>query len=98
MASKRVILRLRENDFPDIESDSDIVACVKSFLEFSGRPGEEVDQGKHYWHFQPPSPDPSLENQRFHIIIDIDREHHSGPLQEDFPHEIYRVAKVENGV
>ncbi|KAL3469792.1 hypothetical protein BJX99DRAFT_264831 [Aspergillus californicus] len=44
----------------------EIVACVKAFLAFAGRPTEEADQRKHYWHFQPPSLDTLEENQRFH--------------------------------
>lgn len=95
MVAKRVILRLREGDFSNMLY-SDIVPCVKRYLEFSGRAVEEAEQNKHFWHFQPPHADPPQANPRFHIIIDIDDAEHSGPLQKDFPHEIYRVAKVEN--
>jgi hypothetical protein len=94
MASKRVILRLRESHFPNL-SYAEIVACVKSYLTFTGRPAEEADQGKHFWHFQPPSQDTLEEDQRFHIAIDIERMGYSGLLPEDFPHEIYRVAKIK---
>lgn len=95
MVPKRVILRLQENNFPNM-SYSDIVECVNCFLAFSGRLPEEIEQGRHFWHFQPPSPDPPQANPRFHIIIDIDKMEHSGPLDEQFPHEIYRVSRVEN--
>lgn len=95
MTPKRVILRLRESHFPNI-SYSEIVTCVKSFLTFTGRPAEEADQGKHFWHFQPPSGGTSEENPRFHIVIDFDQFDHSGLLPEYFPHEIYHVTKIEN--
>lgn len=95
MVAKRAILRLRESDFPNLSS-SDLVACVQSFVAFSGRPVEELAQGKLYWHVQPPSPDILQGNPRFHIIIDVHKMEHSGPLPQDFPHEIYRVSKVEN--
>lgn len=74
---------------------SDIVTCVKLFLEFDGRSANETEEGKHFWHYQPPSSDPPQRNQRFHIVIDIDKAEHSGPLQEGFPHEIYRVSHIE---
>jgi len=61
--------------------------CTKSFLAFTGPPAD-------YWHFQPSS---GKANKEFHIIIDMDRVGHSGPLP-DFPHEIYRVAKIENEI
>lgn len=77
-------------------STPDIIACIKRFLEFSGRDGEEAEQDMHYWHFQPPCMEPPQPNERFHIIIDIDTAEHSGPLQKEFPHEIYRVGKVDD--
>lgn len=73
----------------------EIVASVKAYLAFAKRPIEEADQGKHFWHFQPPSDTPNA-NSRFHIVIDIDQSDHSGSLPENFPHEIYRVIKAEN--
>lgn len=95
MPPKRIILRLRENDFPNMLYP-EIVECVKHFLALDGRPVEEADDhDKHYLHFQPPSPEPPQTNPRFHIILDMDVAEHSGPLPVDFPHEIYRVAKVE---
>lgn len=95
MAPKRVILRLRESHFPNMLYP-EIVACVKAYLTFTKRSAQEVDQGKHFWHFQPPCGNGPEANSRFHIIIDIDQSYHSGPLPEDFPHEIYRVIKIEN--
>lgn len=92
MSSKRVILRLRESDFPDI-LPLEIVACVQALLEFIDRPAEEALQGKHFWHFQPST---GAADSRFHIVVDIDKAGHSGPIQGDFPHDIYRVKKVQN--
>ncbi|KAJ6019429.1 hypothetical protein N7499_003403 [Penicillium canescens] len=92
MSSKRVILRLRESEFPDI-SPSEIVACVQALLIFINRPAEEALQGRHFWHFHPST---GKADSRFHIVIDIDEAGHSGPIQEDFPHDIYRVMKIQN--
>lgn len=93
MASKRVILRLRESQFPEIKY-SEIIACVESFLVFTARPAEEAHQDKHFWHLQLPSGDSPIADERFHIVIDVNKSGHSGPLPTNFPHEIYRVKKV----
>jgi hypothetical protein len=95
MAAKRVILRLRDNDFPNV-SYNDLVKCVETFLAFSGHSVEELSQGRHFFHFQPPNPQIPQQNPRFHIIIDIEKQQHSGPLQKDFPHEIYRVSRRDD--
>lgn len=95
MEAKRVILRLRDSDFPNV-SYNDLVNCVKSFLTFSGRSPEELAQDRHFFHFQPPNPDIPQENPRFHIIIDVEKSKHSGPLQKGFPHEIYRVSRRDD--
>lgn len=92
MAAKRVILRSRESDFPDI-SYKDLTRCVEAYLTFSGHSAEELAQGRHLFHFQPPNPDTPQGNPWFHIIIDIEKMRHSGPLQKGFPHEIYRILR-----
>ena len=92
MTAKRVILRLRESDCPDI-SYKDLTRCVEAYLTFSGHSAEELAQGRHFFHFQPPNPDIPQDNARFHIIIDIEKMRHSGPLQKGFPHEIYRILR-----
>jgi hypothetical protein len=71
-----VILRLREDDFPD-KSYTGIVACVKAYLVFTERPAEEALEGKHFWHFQPSN---GKADSRFHIVIDIDKVGHSGAI------------------
>lgn len=75
MAPKRVILRLRDDDFPNVSYD-DLVKCVESFLVFSGYSVEELSQRKHFFHFQPPNPLIPQQNPRFHIIIDIEQQQH----------------------
>lgn len=95
MPSSRVILRLREAQFPNI-SYPEIIACVKAFLSFKERPAEEADQGKHFWHFQLPTGDKPGTDSRFHIVIDVEKSGHSGKLSKDFPHEIYRVVRSED--
>ncbi|KAI2741985.1 hypothetical protein DTO013F2_8648 [Penicillium roqueforti] len=76
-------------DFPDMKYP-EIVACVKAFMIFNERPAEEALQEKHFWHFQPSN---GQAGTRFHIVIDIDKFGHSGAIERDFPHEIYRVVK-----
>lgn len=97
MESKRVILRLRESDFPDV-SYNDLTQSVEAYLTFSGRSPEELAQGRHFFHFQPPNSHIPQKNPRFHIIIDIEEMGHSGPLQKDFPHEIYRISRRNDGM
>lgn len=97
MEPKRVILRLRESDFPDV-SYNDLTQSVETYLTFSGRSTEELAQGRHFFHFQPPNPHIPQKNPRFHIIIDIEKMEHSGPLQKDFPHEIYRISRHKDGM
>lgn len=92
MTANRTILRLRDNDFPNISYD-DLVKCVESFLVFSGHSAEELAQGRHFFHFQPPNTEIPQQNPRFHIIIDMEKAKHSGPLPEDFPHDLYRVSR-----
>lgn len=92
MCSKRVILRLLERDFPDMKYP-EIVACVKAIMIFNERPAEEALQEKHFWHFQPSN---GRAGTRFHIVIDIDKFGHSGAIERDFPHEIYRVVKIHD--
>lgn len=86
MEPKRIILRLRNEDFP-LFSNSDIHECIKSFLTFSNRSPDELDTGTHYFHVQPPT----TPGGRSHIVIDLEASKHSGSLQSDFPHEIYRI-------
>lgn len=92
MAAKGVILRLRESDFPDI-SYKDLTRCVAAHLTFSGHSAEKLAQRRHLFHSQPPNPDTPQDNPRFHIISDIEKMRHSGPLQKAFPHEIYRIPR-----
>lgn len=75
MEPKRIILRLRNDDFPCF-SNSDIRECIESFLTFSNRSPKELDLGIYYFHVQPPI-EPA---RRFHIVIDIETSKYSGTL------------------
>ncbi|KAJ5544174.1 hypothetical protein N7494_005453 [Penicillium frequentans] len=72
--------------------NADVLACVRQFLVLDKRPGEEL-KGNHFWHFRPST---GGRDPKSYIIIDIEKGHHPGPMQEDFPHEIYRVDKKED--
>lgn len=89
MSSKRVILRLQERDFPDIVP-SEIFACVEALLLFMSRPAEEALERRHFWQFT------GKTHSRLHIVIDIDIAGHSGPIRGEFPHEIYRVMRIQD--
>lgn len=91
MSSKRVVLRLREKDFPNI-SPPELITCVQALLVYKQLPPEEAFGNKHFWHFHPSN---GKEDSRFHIVVDIDISGHSGSVPE-VPHEIYRVIKSEN--
>jgi hypothetical protein len=95
MGAKRVILRLRESDFPEV-SYAGLLKCVESFLAFSGRSVDELARDEHFFHVQPPNPQIPQRDPRFHIIIDMEKKNHSGSLPKDFPHEIYRVSRYDN--
>ncbi|PYI31959.1 hypothetical protein BP00DRAFT_425227 [Aspergillus indologenus CBS 114.80] len=99
MGAGRVILRLRDKEFPDALYD-DFVECVKSFLMFSHRSVEELPRGDHFFHVQPPDTNSQIPqvDPRFHIIIDLETDRHCGPLPEDFPHQIYRVSRKDNAM
>ena len=90
--AKRVILRLRANDFNDF-NHADHVKPVESYLIFSGRSTQELVENRHYVHVEPLNPEITKSNPRFHIIIDIEKDHFQGTLDQNFPHELYRVRR-----
>lgn len=88
---------MRDSDYPDLTFD-EVTQTVEAFLTFSGHSAEELAQGKHFYHIQPPNPDIPQRNPRCHIIIDMEvREYpESEALGEGFPHEIYRVVRCDD--
>ncbi|KAL4935132.1 hypothetical protein BDV06DRAFT_229112 [Aspergillus oleicola] len=89
---KRIILRSRLAEF----DARNMYEAVYAYLENIGRPAEELNEGRHYIHVEPDNShiDPQRDH-KIHIIIDFEKDKHSGPLGPDFPHELYRVRRVD---
>ena len=79
MVPKRVILYLQESDFPDI-SYNNLTQSVETYLTFSGCSAEELAQERYFFHFQPPNLHILQKNLQFHIITNIEKMEHLGPL------------------
>ena len=90
--AKRVILRLRE---AEINYD-DLYESVRVYFETNGRSVEELEADRHFIHVQPSNPDIPQTDPKIHIIIDLEKDQFSGALHENFPHEIYRVRRLDD--
>jgi hypothetical protein len=90
--AKRVILRLRETEL----DDSDPYESVRLYLQKNGRSVEELNEDRHFVHIQPSNPHIPQTDPKIHIIIDIEKDQFSGTLDANFPHEIYRVRRIDN--
>ena len=90
--AKRVILRLREAEV-DYE---DPYESVRLYLENNGRSVRELEAGHHFVHVQPPNPDIPQIDPKIHIVIDMEKDSFSGTPDEHFPHEVYRVRRLDN--
>lgn len=89
--AKRIILRISEADL----NHQDLYEAVRVYLRARDRPVDELTQDRHFIHIQPPSPDIPQEDPKIHIVIDLEKDLHSGPLGLDFPHELYRIRRVD---
>lgn len=90
--AKRVILRLREADI----NWNGPYEAVRLYLAKNGRSTEELGSGCHFVHIQPPNPHIPQEDPKIHIIIDIEKDRFVGTFNQDFPHEMYRIRRVDN--
>ncbi|RWQ94704.1 hypothetical protein C8Q69DRAFT_471151 [Paecilomyces variotii] len=90
--AKRVILRIPEPDF----NPHDPYEAVRLYLEKNGRSATELETGRHFIHIQPSNSDITQRNPKIYIIMDIEKDCFSGPIHHDFPHEIYRICRVDN--
>lgn len=73
--------------------NEEIFACLRALLVHIRHRADEIEEGKHYWHFYPADNRP---RSRSYIIVDIDKDGYSTSnyLPKDFPHELYHM-KVE---
>lgn len=89
---KRVILRLRANEFEGRDLNSEFGNAIKAYLAFAGRPTSEHEENKHYIHIEPPH---DIPNSSFHITLDLEKDRNSSI--RNLPHEIYRVRRDRQG-
>ncbi|KAJ9641103.1 hypothetical protein H2199_005771 [Coniosporium tulheliwenetii] len=92
---KRVILRLRTNEFEGRDS-SEYNDPIKAYLAFAGRSTNELEENKHYAHIEPFQA-PELQQTVFHITLDIEKDSLDNPNFQTLPHEIYRVRRDIHG-
>lgn len=85
-APKRVVLRLRSNEF-DNGSPREIVKISQKFLESSGY--NKTGRDNHFVHAEPPQPEP---RRHFHITLDINYRNNT-PDMQTLPFEFFRVNK-----
>ncbi|KAL2811157.1 hypothetical protein BDW59DRAFT_60437 [Aspergillus cavernicola] len=90
--AKRVILRVREADLDFL----DIYEPVRLHLQHNDRSVSELEEDRHFIHIQPPNPDIPQTDPKIHIIIDLEKDSFSGGLDGDFPHELYRMRRVDD--
>lgn len=90
--AKRVVLRLQEADV----NDCDLYEPVRLYLEKNGRSSSEIEANRHIIHIQPPNPHIPQVNPSIYIVVDIEKEQFSGPLDKSFPHEFYRIPRHGN--
>ena len=90
--AKRVILRVAEDDM-DYQDPYQFVRLYFTKLHTD----LSFDLTRHCIHLQPPSDIPQS-NTKIHIVIDFEVKDFSGPLDKDFPHEIYAVRRMDNNM
>ena len=87
--SKRIVLRIPESDM----DYNDAYEPVRLYLTKTGGSLQDLSENHHYVHIQPPNSDIPSHNPKIHIVIDLEKDKFSGPIRDDFPHEIYRVHR-----
>jgi hypothetical protein len=92
---KRVVLRLRVNEFDGLGPD-EFNYAIKAYLKSAGRPVQEIDQNQHFSDIEPFQA-PELKQRTFHIVLDIDKDLVNDPDFKTLPHEAYRVRRGKDG-
>jgi|SRR5271168_1348547 len=99
---KRVILRLRVNEFDeDGHSWGEHVDAIEAYLIWAGRLASEYEgpskTRKHFAHVEPFQPYDLKQTTTFHVILDMEQHSLKNPNLNDVPHEIYRVRRNQAG-
>lgn len=92
---KRVILRLRANQFPG-HSSREFDYAIMAYLASVGRATDEHDRGIHYSHVEPLQPY-EMNQKSFHIVLDIEKDMLADPDFETVDHEVHRVRRAKDG-
>ncbi|EER45171.1 conserved hypothetical protein [Histoplasma capsulatum H143] len=92
---KRVILRLRVNEF-DGRNPTEFDRAIMAYLASAGRSVDELTQKIHHSHIEPLQP-PEMKQRSFHIVLDIEKDMLSDPDLERVEHEVHRVHRAKNG-
>ncbi|KAE8352570.1 hypothetical protein BDV28DRAFT_134968 [Aspergillus coremiiformis] len=92
---KRVILRLRVNEFENC-APTEFDRAIMAYLASAGRSVDELQQRIHYSHIEPLQP-PELKQTSFHIVLDIEKGMLKDPDFEKIEHEVHRVRRARDG-
>jgi hypothetical protein len=98
---KRVILRLRVNEFKgEGRSWEQHVDAIKAYLIWAGHQTSEYEgpfeTRKHFAHVEP-FQQPELKQTSFHVVLDIEQHLLESPNLDDVPQEVYRVRRNQEG-
>ncbi|PGH35731.1 hypothetical protein GX50_01444 [[Emmonsia] crescens] len=92
---KRVILRLRVDEFDDC-NPTEFDSAIMAYLASAGRPANELQQRIHHSHIEPLQP-PEMKQRSFHIVLDIEKDMLRDPDLERVEHEVHRVRRAKDG-
>ena len=100
-APKRVILRLRVNEFEgEGRSWEQYSDAIKTYLIWAGRHTHEYEgeyqTRRHFAHVEPFQA-LELNQKTFHVILDIEQHSLAEADFDSLPHEVYRVRRNEEG-
>jgi hypothetical protein len=93
---KRVILRLRYNEFAD--DDASHTEAIAAYLTAIGREVDECEQGRHEVHVQIRQDYMmGIPNASFHVTLDREKDAIQQPDMDELTHEFYRVRRQHDG-
>ena len=92
---KRVILRLRVNEFEGCDP-SEFNNAIKTYLAYAKRPTGELEENRHYTHIEP-FQSYEIRQTWFHITLDMNKDSVAQPNIKDLPHEIYYIYRDKQG-
>lgn len=98
---KRVILRLRVNEFEGEGHDwEQHIDAIKAYLTWAGRPTSEYEgefeTRRHYAHVEPFQA-AEVQQTTFHVVLDMEQHMLDEANFDDLPHEIFRVRRNKEG-